>query len=167
MNDETKKRNPSASRRITRAALARLENAASVVLNYPDLNLGQRMKIGTLDTEPRKIGQMPEGLTSEQQALLEGVFKRFTVQKINKYIEGQVRHINYKRQLGESLRLLFDEHGRPPANAPLEDIIAARKKIEAEIHMLEAICSAMRVGLSKVKEIEDMALESIHGQFEK
>ena len=128
---------------------------------------GNRKKIGVLDTEPKKIGQMPEGLNAKQHELLSEVLKRFTVHKINKYLEEQVRHINYKRHLSETLQLLFDEHGKPPANAPLEDIIATRKKMEAEIRMLEAICAAMRISLSKVLEIEDSALESIHGQLEK
>ena len=122
---------------------------------------GNREKIGVLDTEPKKIGQMPEGLNAKQHELLKEVLKRFTVHKINKYLEEQVRHINYKRHLSETMRLLFDEHGKPPANAPLEDIIATRKKMEAEIRMLEAICSAMHISLSKVREIEDSALESI------
>lgn len=129
--------------------------------------LERRSKIGLLDTEPIRSGQMPAGLTAQQQEMLKAVYRRFTVHKINRYLEDQVNHINQKRHIGESIKLLFDEHGIPPANAPLEDIIAARKKIEAEIHMLEAICSAMRVSLTKIREIEDMALDSIDAEFEK
>jgi hypothetical protein len=126
-----------------------------------------RGKIGLLDTEPIGSGKIPEGLTPQQEELLKEVYKRFTVHKINSYLEEQINHINHKRLIGESIKLLFDEHGKPPANAPLEDILAARKKIEAEIHMLDAICSAMRISLSKIREIEDLAIESIGGRLEK
>ncbi len=132
-----------------------------------DTQNGIRDKIGLLDTEPIGSGKVPESLTPQQEELLKEVYKRFTVHKINSYLEDQIDHINHKRHIGESIKLLFDEHGKPPANAPLEDIIAARKKIEAEIHMLDAIGSAMRISLSKIREIEDMALESIDGHFEK
>ena len=122
---------------------------------------GNRKKIGLLDTEPKRIGHTPEGLTPHQQDLREAVINRFKFNKVNRYITEQVSHINYKEQLAEGIRLLFDEHGRTPANVPLEDIIAAREKIESEIRMLEAICFAMRHHLSKIKEIEEMALASI------
>jgi hypothetical protein len=167
MSEKTIKHDRSRHKRITRSALARLESAVSTGSEYRKSSFGKRKKIGVLDTEPKQIGRMPEGLTAQQEEMLDGLIRRFTIQKVNKYLKDQVKHINYKNHLGESMRLLFDEHGRPPANAPLEEIIAAREKIEAEIHMLEAICSAMRVSLGKLKEIEDQALEYIHGQFEK
>ena len=126
-----------------------------------------RDKIGLLDTEPLKKGEKSDKLSPEQQELLEAVFARFTVHKVNEYLDEQFDHINYKRHIGETVKQLFDENGKPPVNAPLEDIIAARKKLEDEIHMLEAVCSAMRVSLSQVQEIEDLALELVNGQFEK
>jgi hypothetical protein len=79
--------------------------------------------------------------------------------RINKYITAQLDHINFRQSIADGIRLLFDEHGRPPANAPLEDIIAERKKIETQILMLEAICSALRSRFIIVKEIEDQALD--------
>jgi hypothetical protein len=119
----------------------------------------KRMKIGLIDTEPTNIRHAPEGLTPPQQALREAVINKFTTNRINKYIKEQMAHINFRQTIADGIRLLFDEHGRPPANAPLEDIIAERKNIEAQILMLEAICAALRNRFMKVKEIEDMALE--------
>lgn len=120
---------------------------------------GQRKKIGQLDSDPKRIGHIPDNLTPVQRSLREAVIRRFSVNKVNKFITEQIKHINYKRQLTGGLRLLFDEYGRPPANAPLEDIVAARKKMEAEIRMLEAICTSMRNHLSRIREIEDLAFE--------
>ena len=136
---------------------------AEVTESAQEPGLGQRQKIGLLDTEPKRIGHTPEGLTPQQQALREAVINRFTVNKVNRYITEQIEHINYKHQLAAGIRQLFDEHGRPPANAPLESIIAARKKMESDIKMLEAICFSMRNHLSKIKEIEEMAIESMQG----
>jgi hypothetical protein len=175
MSEKTINNNRSLGKRLTRAALARLENPASaVVSNYRirrndkrDLQLGNRKKIGLIDTEPKAIVHTPEGLTPRQKALREAVIQRFTAKKINRYITEQIKHINYKQHLADGIRFLFDEHGRPPANAPLEDIIAVREKIESDIKMLEAICFAMRNHLSKVKEAEDMAFELIGGQNKK
>jgi len=142
-----------------------VRNAVRNPYNGPQIK--PRDKIGLLDTEPLKKGEKSSKLTPEQQELLEAVFARFTVHKVNEYLEEQFEHINYKRHIGETIKLLFDEKGKPPANAPLEEIIAARKKLEDDIHMLEALCSAMRVSLSQVREIEDLALELVNGQFEK
>ena len=128
-----------------------------------DFRLGKRKKIGLVDDEPKAIVHTPEGLTPRQQALREAVVNRFMAKKAEKYISEQIEHINSKQQLAKKLRFLFDEAGRPPANAPIEDIVAVRKKIEAEIRFLEAICSAMRSHLTKVKEAEEMAFELING----
>ena len=175
MSDKTIENNRSVGKRITRAALARLENAASADVsdnrirrNYDrNQNLGKRKKIGVIDTEPKAIVHTPEGLTPQQQALREAVIQRFTVNKMNRYISERLKHIMYKQQLADGIRFLFDEHGRPPTNAPLEDIIAVREKIESDIKMLEAICFAMRNHLAKVKEAEETAFELIGGQNKK
>ncbi len=55
----------------------------------------------------------------------------------------------------------FDEHGRPPPNAPLEDIVEERQKIEYEILWVEGVLLELRHRLIKVKEVEDYALEML------
>ena len=109
-----------------------------------------------------------ESLNAEQeQEMREAVLQRFNAKKVSEYITDQMKHINSNQDLADGIRFLFDERGRPPANAPLEDIIAAREKIESDIRMLEAICSAMRNRLARIREVEDMAFELIGGQSKK
>ena len=121
--------------------------------------MNRRKKIGLIDTEPIDSSRSIEGLTAPQQALREATIKKFRANKIRAYVEKQIKHVNLNQQIGEGIRFLFDKNGNPPANLPLEDIIEERKKIEAQIRWLEALCSEMRNQLSKVKEIEGLALE--------
>jgi hypothetical protein len=80
---------------------------------------------------------------------------------VKEYIATQVEYINATRQIGEAIRFLMDSSGRLPANAPLEDIIAEREKMENQIKWLEAICSELRINITKIKEIEESAFEMI------
>ena len=132
-----------------------------------DAESGERKRIGVLDTEPTRIGAAPDGLTPQQQELREAVIKRFTLNSVTKYITEQINHINNKQQLTEKISILFDENGKPPANAPLEDIVRVREQIESEMHMLEAIYYAMDVHLSEIKEIEDAAMELVKHRSER
>jgi hypothetical protein len=125
---------------------------------------GARERIGTVTSEVASISQKPEGLSEAQNALREATLNHFKANKVRSFITKHVQFINSKRQVAESIRFLFDEHGRPPANAPLEDIIAERKKIEADIRWFEAMCSELRNKLVQVKEIEDLALELMEKQ---
>ena len=125
---------------------------------------GTREKIGTVTSEVASTRQKPEGLSETQNALREATLNHFKANKVRSFITKHVQFINSKRQVADSIRFLFDEQGRPPANAPLEDIIAERKKIEAQIHWFEAMCSELRNKLVQVKEIEDMALELMEEQ---
>ena len=129
--------------------------------------LGNREKIGPVDAEPQAIVNTPEGLTPNEQALREAVINRFESIKANRYVTEQINHINSNQHLADGIRSLFDENGRPPANAPLEDIVAIREKIESDIRMLEALTFAMQRYLSDVKEAEEMAYELIGGQSKK
>lgn len=133
----------------------------------PGPQLGNRKKIGLNDSAPKAVVDAPEGLTAHQKALYDAVVNRFTAKKVEKFISEQMDHINLKRQLSKGIRFLFDEKGNPPANAPLEDIVSVRKKIEADIQLLEAICSAMRSHLAMVKEAEEMAFELVSSQDRK
>ena len=68
---------------------------------------------------------------------------------------------HWGHDLAEGIKFLFDEHGRPPANAPLEDIIDERRHIEYQIKWFEAILLELRNRLIRVKEVEDYALEML------
>lgn len=121
--------------------------------------LGDREKIGLVETEPMSTHVTPEGLNPKQAALREAAIKHFKSNKAKAYISEQMTHVNASRQLGDAVRLLFDNNGHPPANAPIEDIIAERVKIEAQIRWLDAISSELRNNLTTLKEIEDSAFE--------
>ena len=120
---------------------------------------GFRKTIGLVTSEAASTSHKPEELTEAQNALREATLNHFTANNVRSFITKHIQYINSNRQVADSIRFLFDEHGRPPSNAPLEDIIAERKKIEAEILWFEAMCSELTNKLVQVKEIEDMALE--------
>ena len=124
------------------------------------MQLGNRKKLGWVNTE-KNLQESLDGLTPKQQAMREAAIKQFKVNKVRAFISEQVKYLNLNRQIGDSIRFFFDKNGKPPVNLPLEDIIAERKKIEAQIHWFEALCSEMRNNLSKIKEIEDHAIEFI------
>jgi len=131
---------------------------AKVVADYFSV-LGDREKIGLVETEPKSASITPEGLNPQQAALREAAIRHFKSNKAKAYISVQMKHVNASRQLGEEITFLFDDDGRPPALAPLEDIIGERQKTEAKIKWLEEICAELRNSLTKIKEIEDSALE--------
>lgn len=118
-----------------------------------------KKKIGVIPGEPKRVGHEPEGLTKAQSALREAIVNRFTVNKIKRYVTEQLKYINYRQHVCEAVKILFDERGNPPANAPLSDIIEARENLESQLAMLEAICSAMRSHIVELKEIEHAAFE--------
>lgn len=103
----------------------------------------------------------PSGLKPHQAALRQAVVDAFNAKKARKFLQKQVHHISANRELAEGIKFLFDEQGRPPANAPLEDIVEERRKIEYQILWLEAVLSEMRHRLIKIREVEDYALEML------
>lgn len=120
---------------------------------------GERQKIGLVDTEPKNTDVTPEGLSPQQAALREAAITHFKSNKVRAYISEQLIHINPSQQLGGELRKLFDNKGRPPVNAPLEDVIAEREKVETQIKWLEAICTELRNNLVKLKEVEEFVFK--------
>lgn len=122
---------------------------------------GARLRLGPIDGDPITKAARLDQLTPHQRALRLAVLQEFKAKKVRKFIEKQVEHINTNRQIAEGIKFLFDEHDRPPPNAPLEDIIAERRNIEYQIRWFEAILSELRSRLVKVKEIEDYALEGL------
>jgi hypothetical protein len=113
---------------------------------------GERLKIGLVDPEPKSSAVVPEGLNPRQAALREAAIKHFRSIKVKKFTADQIENINASQQFDGELRKLFDEHGNPPKNLPLEDIIAERNKTEYMIRLLEAICSEMRNNLKRIEE---------------
>jgi hypothetical protein len=89
----------------------------------------------------------------------------FNAKKARRFLERHVNHINVNRDLAEGIKFLFDEHGRPPANAPLEDIVEERRKVEYQILWFEAALLELRNRLVRVKEVEDYALEMLAREF--
>lgn len=122
---------------------------------------GTRKKLGKVTSEAGSTRKKPEGLSEAQYALRQATINHFKANKVRSFITKNIKFINSKIQLADSIQILFDEHGRPPANAPLEDIIEERKKIEADIRWFEAVCSELKNKLVQVKEIEDLALERV------
>ena len=120
---------------------------------------GSRRQIGLVDTSARKTEAVNARLSKPQQALREAAIAHFKSNKLKAFVAEQVEHVNAARQIGEGIRFLFDRDNRPPANMPLEDIVAERKRIENHIAWLEAICAELKNSLVRVKQIEDAALD--------
>jgi len=120
-----------------------------------------RKKIGIIAGDPKRVRHSPEGLTASQLALREAIVNRFSTNKIKRYITEQLQYINCQRHVAEGVKMLFDERGNPPANAPIPAIIEARVKLESQLVMLEAICSALRSHIVQIKEVENAAFEML------
>lgn len=122
-----------------------------------------RKKIGISGSDER-IADLSK-LTPFQQSLRLATLREFQAKKIKKYVKKQVTQLNTKRRIAEEIKFLFDEHGQPSANMPIEDVVEERKQIENQIRWFEAITTELRNRLIKIKEIEDYALDLI-GQKE-
>jgi hypothetical protein len=120
---------------------------------------GTRPKLGAIQGEPVTKRPNLDALTPRQRALRLAVIREFKAKKVKKFLEKQVQHINTNRQVVEGIKFLFDEHGAPPRNAPLEDIVQERRNIEYQIRWFEAVLTELRNRLVRVKEIEDHAFE--------
>jgi hypothetical protein len=118
-----------------------------------------RERLGPIDGQPVTSHPDLDHLTPHQRALRLAVIREFKAKKIKKFVERQVSHVNTHIQVGEGIRFLFDEHGRPPANAPLEDIVWQRQQIEYQIKWFEAVLTELQSTLVRVREIEDQALD--------
>jgi len=121
----------------------------------------KRERLSPAPVDPATGRPDPSRLKPHQQALRQAVVDAFNAKKARKFLQKQVHHISTSRELAEGIRFLFDEHGRAPANAPLEDIIEERRMIEYHILWLEALLKEMRHRLIKIREVEDYALEML------
>lgn len=122
---------------------------------------GNRRKLGAIQGNPVTSRPDLAALSPRQRALRLAVIREFKAKKVKKFVEKQVQHLNTNRQIVEGIKFLFDEHGAPPRNAPLEDIVQERRNIEYQIRWFEAVLEELRNRLVKVKEIEDYAFESL------
>lgn len=100
-------------------------------------------------------------LSPQQRALRAAMMDAFNAKKARRFLERQVKHINVHREMADGIKFLFDEHGRPPPNAPLEDIVDERRRIEYQIKWFEGILLELNNRLIRVKEVEDYAFEML------
>lgn len=129
----------------------------------PALTLSQpaRPRLSPAKVNPETGRPDPSSLSPHQRALREAMVEAFNAKKARKFLERNVQHISTHRDLAEGIKFLFDEHGRPPANAPLEDVIDERRRIEYQMMWFEGILLELRNRLVRVKEVEDYALEML------
>lgn len=118
-----------------------------------------RKKLGFSDSDARLADL--DKLTPFQQSLRLATLREFQAKKVKKFVKKQVTQLNTKRRISEEIKFLFDEHGQPSVNMPIEDIIEERKQIEYQIKWFEAMTIELRNRLVKIKEIEDFALDLI------
>jgi hypothetical protein len=124
--------------------------------------IGTRKRLGYIDGNPVTKFPNLDALTPQQRALRLASLQEFEAKKVKKFFEKQVEHINTNRQLVEGIKFLFDEHGQPPPNAPIEDIVEERRNVEYQIRWFDAILKELQNQWTKIKEIEDYALERLN-----
>jgi hypothetical protein len=120
-----------------------------------------RKRLTPVPENPQTRRPDPSLLSPHQRALRTAVVDAFNAKKARRFMERHVNHISVNRDIAEGIKFLFDEHGRPPANAPLEDIVDERRKVEYQIKWFEAALLELRNRLVRVKEVEDYALEML------
>jgi hypothetical protein len=125
----------------------------------PDSSAGARRKIGPIDGDPVTTHPDLSKLSPVQRGLRDALLREFKARKAKKFVEKQVQYINGNRQVAEAIKILFDEHGQAPANAPIEDIIEERRQLEYQIRWFEAMVLELQTRLLRVREIEALALD--------
>ncbi|MFO1270178.1 MAG: hypothetical protein U1F50_00590 [Rubrivivax sp.] len=118
-----------------------------------------RPKLGPIDGHPVTTHPDLSRLTPVQRGLRDALLREFKARKAKKFVEKQVQYINGNRQVAEAIKILFDEQGQAPANAPIEDIIEERRQLEYQIKWFEAMVLELQTRLLRVREIEALALE--------
>ena len=121
----------------------------------------RRERLSPARSDPATGRPDPTLLKPHQAALRQAVVDAFNAKKARKFLQKQVHHISANRELADGIKFLFDEHGRPPGNVPLEDIIEERRMVEYHLMWIEGVLSEMRHRLIKIKEVEDYALEML------
>lgn len=125
----------------------------------PDKPASPRQKIGPIEGDPVTTNPNLDKLSPAQRGLRDALLREFKARKAKKFVEKQVQYINANRQVAEGIKILFDEHGQAPANAPIEDIIDERRQLEYQIRWFEAMVLELQTRLLRVREIEALALD--------
>jgi hypothetical protein len=125
----------------------------------PKITRGKRLSPVPVNPETQRPD--PTMLTQHQEALRQAMINVFTAQKARRSLERQVEHISPNRNLAEGIKILFDDKGRPPANAPLEDIVEERRRLEYHVMWFEGILAELRNRLVRTREVEDYAFEML------
>jgi len=120
-----------------------------------------RQRLSPSPEDPETGRRDSTKLSPHQRALRTAMMDAFNAKKARRFVERNVQHIATNRDLAEGIKFLFDEHGRPPANAPLEDIVDERRRIEYQIKWFEGILMELRNRLVRVREVEDYAFEML------
>jgi hypothetical protein len=128
---------------------------------------GTRPKLGPIDGDPVTTHPNLDKLSPLQRGLRESLLREFKARKAKKFVEKQVQFINANQQVAEAIKILFDEHGRAPANAPLEDIIEQRRYLEYQIQWFKAMTMELQTRLLRVKEVEGLALDVLENTASK
>jgi hypothetical protein len=120
-----------------------------------------RKRLSPVPISPDTQRPDPALLTQHQEALRQAMINVFTAQKARRSLERQVEHISPNRNLAEGIKILFDDKGRPPPNAPLEDIVEERRRLEYHVMWFEGILAELRNRLVRTREVEDYAFEML------
>jgi hypothetical protein len=129
--------------------------------NAPPPKIDRLKRLSPVPVNPETQRPDPTMLTQHQEALRQAMINVFTAQKARRSLERQVEHISPNRNLAEGIKILFDEKGRPPANAPLEDIVEERRRLEYHVMWFEGILAELRNRLVRTREVEDYAFEML------
>lgn len=125
----------------------------------PKITRGKRLSPVPVNPETQRPD--PTMLAQHQEALRQAMINVFTAQKARRSLERQVEHISPNRNLAEGIKILFDDKGRPPPNAPLEDIVEERRRLEYHVMWFEGILAELRNRLVRTREVEDYAFEML------
>lgn len=101
----------------------------------------------------------PSKMNEFQAALRQALVNSVDAKKARRLVQRQIGHIKSSRDGAAAIKFLFDEYGRAPANAPLEDIVEERRMTEYHLIWLESFVAEMRNRLVKIRRVEDAALE--------
>ncbi|MCH2169960.1 hypothetical protein MK489_04175 [Myxococcota bacterium] len=119
----------------------------------------QRQYIG--DIAISRAAQEASDTTPLRKELRQELVRQFVLKKFRRNLDRHVEHISSSRELADTVKYLFDEHGEPPPNAPIEDIIARRQELESQIRWLDVLAGELRTRLTSLREIEEAALELV------
>ena len=121
----------------------------------------KRERLSPAPLDPLTGRSDPSLLKPHQAALRQAVVDTFNAKKARSFLQKQVHHISTNRELADGIKFLFDEHGRPPGNVPIEDVIEERRMVEYHLMWVEGVLSELRHRLIKIREVEDYALEML------